>query len=255
MMPKIRLVFRAEAPKAGNSLEECEDQSGVSEERGIYALADGASEASYSKTWAGILVREFCDVGGPVEDMNGFETWLDTCRNRWRVWERELHSKQLPWFAQEKLAQGSFSTFLGVSFHAGESYAGQGIWKAIACGDSCLFVVQQNWLTLSFPCEGSQDFSNAPPLLSSLPYPVRDDLAMRQGSISPGDRVYLMTDALAHWFLQLYEKNEKPWQRLDELTTQPEFDSFISVCRSREGMRNDDVAFMRLLCEASSTKQ
>jgi hypothetical protein len=187
--------------------------------------------------------------------MNGFETWLHTCRDKWGVWERELRSKQLPWFAQEKLAQGSFSTFLGVSFRTDESYAGQGIWKAIARGDSCLFVVQRDWLTLSFPLERSQEFTNVPALLGSLPCPGRDDLAMREGSVSPGDKVYLMTDALAHWFLQLDEKNEKPWQRLDELTTQPEFDSFISECRSGEGMRNDDVALITLLCDAPCTKQ
>src|SRR6266550_127800 len=90
--------FCASVPKASYSLDECEDEFAVCPDAARFAVADGATQASYSKEWARILVDSFSDLNTLTLTAGDFESWLEVCRNKWAEWVRPLASRALSWF-------------------------------------------------------------------------------------------------------------------------------------------------------------
>jgi hypothetical protein len=95
------------------------------------------------------------------------------------------------------------------------------------------------------------DFSNAPWLVGSRTSPgeVPHKNGLQQmGECRPGDRLWLMTDALAQWFLTQAESGGKPWQALahasDDAPSEQTFAAWIEQLRSARQLRNDDVALL-----------
>ena len=60
------------------------------------------------------------------------------------------------------------------------------------------------------------------------------------------DRILLMTDALAQWFLAETEMGRRPWAALGRLTTPEQFSAFVDCLRAGGAMRNDDVTLVSL---------
>ena len=144
--------------KAGNAPEEMEDASFPSREaEGVasgarFAVADGATETSFSGLWASTLVRLHGRVGLAAE------TLLDGLPRWGRYWRRRVGDRDLPWYAEEKLRSGSFAAFAGLTLGApadGAPGAGGGRlrWEAVAAGDSCVFQVREDALMAAFPLE------------------------------------------------------------------------------------------------------
>ena len=102
------------APKAGNRTEEYEDAfwpvRGVNREgdRFRFAVADGATETSFSGLWAQLLVRSF---GAGTLRQAHFDASLRPARVSWR---RAVSSKPLPWYAEAKVLDGAYAALLGV---------------------------------------------------------------------------------------------------------------------------------------------
>ncbi len=233
-------------PKRGHTTAEYEDAFAGSPENGRFAVADGASESSFAGLWAKLLVEGFVHPG-PRTD--GEKNWLELPQKRWAA---DVDPRSLAWFAEEKRAQGAFATFLGVSITRSEKSSG-GRWRALAVGDSCLFHISKDQLVKSFPATSAGEFGNQPDLLCSRP--MSDEvLARRQklerGKWHAGDRFFLMTDALAHWFLCRHKAAGKPWQVLAQKLAAPAPDAaltaLIDELRAKEGMRNDDVTLLTI---------
>ncbi len=213
-------------PKAGNRLEEYEDafspkrQGELERERFQFAVADGATESSFSGLWARMLVLSH--VRSPLIPA----TLRQRVEKRGKDWARKVTTKPLPWYAEKKVRQGAFSTLLGLSLKAGnvEPSAG-GQWTALAVGDSCLFQIRRAELVTRFPVERADQFDYHPLLLSSIPERNRaiweqTDRLEQTGEWLPGDTFLLMTDALAHWFLTKAERGAQPWLTLKEIAEQ-----------------------------------
>lgn len=246
------VCFAGRVAKNGNQRAECEDAVEVNLDTGHFAVADGATEASYSQQWADILVRAFPKIDSPQLDRRGFEAWLDGCQREWAVWAASLSSKSLPWFTQEKLNHGSFATFVGLCFQSIDLSEDSLIWHAVACGDSCLFVVQDDAvLRETFPIREPEEFNQTPPLLCTSGPPSEEWLRFLSGSGSSSDRMYLATDALAKWFIESYESLGKPWRQLDLIQTEDELGVFVGELRAANLIRNDDVALVRITFEPS----
>jgi hypothetical protein len=241
------VCFSGKIPKQGNRSDECEDEVEASLETRHFALADGATEASYAQRWARILVRAFPQIDSARLDAAGFELWLDACRREWSAWAASLNSKTLPWFTQEKLSLGSFATFLGLCFNFSTASEDSLVWRAVAYGDSCLFIVQDDTvLREAFPIQEPEQFSLTPPLLGTAAIPLGDWLRILSGSVSQLDKMYLATDALAHWFIESYRAFGKPWEYLDTLRTEDDLGAFVDGLRAAQSIRNDDVALIRI---------
>jgi hypothetical protein len=248
----VEIVARALwLPKAGNTAEEYEDAWAVEDEsdeasdRFRCAVADGATEASFSGLWARLLTRGYCD--GVFPDA---PTLCDFAPLQ-GAWEREVAAIPLPWYAEEKARSGAFSSLLGLTIAAANGPDG-GRWEALAVGDSCLFQVRDDRLLTAWPLAAAADFTNRPTLLSSHPArndAVTDQLAPVAGDWLPGDAFYLLTDALACWFLLAREASGQPWRDLDAVATADGSDPFIAWIadlRADRALRNDDVTLLRV---------
>src|SRR5206468_3414031 len=129
------------------------------------------------------------------------------------AWARIVNRKPLPWYAEEKLRSGAFSTLLGLTLRDGTDEEAAGTWKSIAVGDSCLVQLRGDEVLTSFPLSNSAQFSNIPPLICSNPAANRHlqaNVQTLEGGWEPGDIFYLMTDALAAWFCRELEDQRSP---------------------------------------------
>jgi hypothetical protein len=70
-----------------------------------------------------------------------------------------------------------------------------------------------------------------------------------EGAWDPGDAFYLMTDALACWFMREVEEGRMPWGVLRDLDTSGEikpFREWVGDLRMDRAIRNDDVTLLRV---------
>ncbi len=235
--------------KAGNSPDDYEDACRHScDAASRFAVADGATEASFSGAWANMLVRAYCDG---VTTKRSLAVALPELQQRL---QSVIGAKPLPWYAEAKARSGAFATLLGLTirgFNAGDddrNPALSGRWTALGIGDSCLVQVRDDRLMRCFPIDESAAFTNRPVLLSSEPSSnERLEIARTSGRWRLGDRFYLMTDALAHWFLLSHEQGELPWTTLDAVMDhEGMFGDWVGEVRAARRMRNDDVTLLRV---------
>lgn len=243
------------APKLGNQDSEYEDAFyprgqiiGQEAKLFSFAVADGATETSFSGIWAKQLVRAFCKG---MSDGPAIAKELVSLREHWR---KIVSRRPLPWYAEEKIRSGAFAAIIGLVLEDGSDAKGQGTWKAIAVGDSCVFHVRNKQVLGCFPIKKSADFNNSPQLLSSN-NPVNDGdkvrVVKRSGRWLEGDTFYLMTDAIACWFMKQVEANIVPARELAYLTdgdSNP-FRLWLKDLRDHQSVRNDDVTILRIEIE------
>jgi hypothetical protein len=267
-LPVAALGYRAfRLPRQGHGPEECQDALAGDAERGRFAIADGAAESPYSSLWAQLLVDEFVRRS---DRLTNWASWLPSLQERWSaqvtVHERwaaqptrmtngstpatEPAEAAVPWYLEPGLVQGAFATFLGlvIEHHS---------WFALAVGDSCLFQVRQGELIRAFPITRAADFGNAPWLVGSrtsvIEVPYKNGL-QQMGDCRPRDRLWLMTDALAQWFLLQAESGGKPWLATEPLVqpaaedalVQQAFAAWIEGLRAARQLRNDDVTLLAI---------
>ncbi len=240
-------------PKTGNTTEEYEDAFYPSRDGDYggtqlrFAVADGASEGMLSGQWAQILVRAYCRAisASQMPDL------LARALPSWREWKQhylDLRIRQdrpVQWFEEPGLEKGAFSTLLGLTLLDGES---PGRWEATALGDSCLFQVRAGELVEALPIDDAEAFGSRPFLIASNP--ARNNGLLERvhygaGEWQPGDRFYLMTDALAHWFVRECEAGEAPWDLLRAADSSEAFDAWTTMLKRDRQIRNDDIT---LLC-------
>jgi len=222
------------------------------------AVADGATESSFSKLWAELLVTEF--VRNPFTDID--EMKRGVARSA-RVWNKIIRKKTLPWFAAEKVKMGAFSTVLGVLFLAPSS-EGFARWKAIALGDSCLFQVRSQAIVFQFPVASPENFGVTPPLVSTNPRYNNQScthVVCTEGFWETNDVFFVMTDALSEWASR--EKTRRNvWNELLGVCTKNDsgelsFQDWADEHRKSGSMKNDDLTLaivrVKSSIEASTT--
>jgi len=238
-------------PKAGNAPEEYEDASrvvypqrmGASGRRTArVAVSDGASESAFAREWANVLAEAFVaqppDVCGLARD--SLDAWLAPAQEEWRAlvpWDR------IPWHGEAKARAGAFATLLGLTVAAVPGNSSLLSWRAVAVGDTCLFVVRGDRLWLSFPLEDTAQFDNSPTLVCSNPdntRALREDVHQIEGECVAGDSFILASDALACWFLDRNAKGQQPWNELFALDASG-WAAWVEGQRRAGLMRNDDT--------------
>lgn len=227
------------APKAGSTEEEYEDAYWPARDidgrlAGFRcALADGATESSFSGQWARMLVRAYCR-----RELDG--TRMEkSLRNLTRTWLAQVSAGPLPWYAEQKLDLGAFSSLLGLHIY------GDGAWRSTAVGDTCVFQHRGEDVRAAFPLGRAEDFTSAPVLISSTARHNRSlamNVAETCGDWSRGDVFLLMTDAAACWYLRCIEDGHRPVIP----GRRPSFRPWLSDLRRRGEVRNDDTTVMRV---------
>lgn len=241
--------------KSGNAVDEYEDAHGWSAERAApdfrCAVADGATVASFSKLWADKLVRAYC--AGDI-DTGVRAACLDGLQQEWLREVRASASAQQQWYVEEKLRQGTFSALVGLTLHPAADAQTEGSWNALAVGDCCLFQVRRDALMVRFPIGRAEEFNNRPFLISSNPAgnsSLAEHTHPFTGGWQAGDCFYLVSDAMAQWFLQTYERGGRPWHTLGALRegTDEAFASLVAELRASRELHNDDVTVLEVLID------
>ncbi len=232
-------------PRLGHSRDEYEDAFASEPASGRYAIADGASEGAFTGLWARLLVEGF--VSTPQIELPRWPAALAALQAEWSA---QLQGRELPWYGEKQVAQGAFATFLGLIVDDGGEAPHR--WRAIAVGDSCLFHTRGHALLKVFPIGNSEEFGTNPRLLGSRMSAERAtaNAYHGEGSAAAGDRLWMMTDALAQWCLASHETGANPWREMEPLMT-PEptggpFEVWVDQLRTAGRLRNDDVTLLVL---------
>lgn len=243
--------------KAGNTKFEYEDAhwppvatTTIQTNEARIAVADGATDAIYSGLWARLLVRAY-----GKQQLAGKNIQAGLAKAA-QVWERAIRTRPLPWYAEEKARSGSFAALVGLELIQRDTRVG-GSWSVLACGDSCFFQMRSDKLIQAFPVKRSEEFSNAPMLLGSHKQSAElGAICSEAGDWEEGDCFYLMTDALACWFLRRCETGVVPWQDLRDLTLarKPPFDAWITDLRKRGEIKNDDCTLISVTFEHAAER-
>ncbi|WP_238782735.1 hypothetical protein [Streptomyces monomycini] len=264
-------------PKSGSTEAECEDAvtvlPGCAHDdmlRGplTAAVCDGATESALAKDWARLLSRTAAEqaMNGPELLLGGaaFEAFASSAVAQWDPWlatytqARVAAGRPLKWYEHTKLAAGAYATLLtvrtdpipGPPLNPAPAPAAWR-WRAAALGDSCLFQLRDDRLLRAFPVATPEAFGTAPDLFGSRNHDA-GLLARRarfaRGRCEPGDRLFLMTDALAAWFLSAADQDSAVRELLD-FSGPDDLDAFrtwLDGLRERRQLRNDDVAVVRI---------
>jgi hypothetical protein len=231
--------------RRGNDPAQCEDAFAADDAAGRYALADGASEGCFSRLWAGMLVRHF--VGSPAMAPDGWSDSLSVVQSQW---DADVSGRPLRASAERGVRQGAFATFLGIVF---DDPAEPRRWQATAVGDTCLMHTRGGLLLRAFPLETVARFGNHPDLVGSRMSAEavrRRQLLWVDGRGEPGDRLWAMTDALAHYCLAEQEDARPCWSELESLLLAPDaaggFATWIERLRDARRLKNDDVTLLAI---------
>lgn len=260
-------------PKKGNLPEECDDRIRcpsvvLPAAPFCVAVADGATEGILNGQWAEAIVQSCTTAPFPRsrDDVRCMLTearaaWIETVSNYRR--NRQSRERPIQWYEEPGLQTGSFSTLvcLIVDPHQGRRVLRRpktkknlgspfcvANWWACAVGDSCLFEVSRDGrLRNVAPLTASGDFNSSPHLISTRDAPPPNVLVDLCGNSRKGDRIYLMTDAIACWTLRQVESGKAPWRQLDAALGSEEcFLAMVGKLRADRRMRNDDVAVIRV---------
>jgi hypothetical protein len=229
-------------PKLGHDPSECEDAIAVDTDNCRFAVADGATEAFDSRNWAQRLAQRWVQkqTGSTVEE---FREWVAAegreLRDSW-------NGLSLSWYSEEKARTGSFAALVGVELDLNTDSPS---WKAIALGDTCLLHCRRGALLKSLPLCRSENFTSAPVLVasdSSMHDACMKSVVIDSGSCENGDVLLLLSDGVASWCLERFEKNDSEPSDFFETKNEDELQRFFDDERLAGRMRNDDVAVVRI---------
>ncbi len=221
-------------PKVGNLDGESEDALFFDSDKGMFSVADGASESIFSGVWAKVLTSLYIELSPDLDSEDEIFDFLSQSRD---VWLSSIQWDKLRWNVKNKAVHGSYSTFLGVKFEKSDRLI------CYAVGDSCIFRVRDNQI-VSFPISNSAEFGLHPELIwSGYGNPLQRKkntkvvkLEKTELNCNSGDRIILATDALSKYimdngitFVNSLEENFSDKSLFDEL-------------RTSGNMKNDDVS-------------
>jgi len=223
----------------GNSEAEYEDAIATNKSRLRFAVADGASDSSFARLWAGLLVKAF--VRGHITPV----TLLSDIEPLQVRWLRRVGSKSsLPWYTQQKVASGAFAAFAGLSFENGQKRD----WRSVAVGDCCILHTRGDRLLHAFPLNTASDFTNRPILVSSNPTSngqTAQSIHTDMGKWERGDGFLLASDAMAAYLLGLLADEGRPLSAVVTFDrTEAGFRTWTDELRASRVIRNDDISLI-----------
>lgn len=237
------------AHKKAESLDDCQDAVKVNEEDSRYAVADGATLSFFSKQWAELLVKRFCEMPNLSLNAENWKQWLVPIQEAWykQVEERVKVRDQFYLTNSFNTREPAVSTFVGLEVEQTKRE-----WRAVVVGDSCLFHKSESGFR-SYLLEKSEDFTDRPEAFASFPEANPYDPEFICGELQSGDVFILATDALAKWILEHKESEnlEEVLHQLKQIENSEQFNQFVDQARDDEKIRlvNDDVALMLISVE------
>lgn len=226
--------------KSAEQYIDCADNYAVNKSSHRFSVSDGVSKSFFPKVWSEILVTQF------VERTDLKETELiKVCQEEWQNRIDEIvNLPNTKWFtkSQYNRKDPALATFVGLQFFDKEKK-----WTASALGDSFLFFVpkefkdyQQELIKLSSKSEPIV-FDNFPDYLTSIGDNHKGTLEKLRSQKLVDGTFYLMTDALAEWFIN---EGENAIGKITVWKSQADFERFITQAIEENQLTNDDCAIL-----------
>ena len=233
------------ASKLGESVDSNEDSFKVSLAPLTIALSDGSSRSFKPKKWSSAL----------VSSLSGSQSLLKVSDIK-KISQKvgKLENDNLPWNLEEIRLRGSQATFMRLNLVAQEANFKI---NCLSIGDS-LLVLQStsdskssNPTTRSWPFETLQDFPNAPSVVSSIePFLVRNSQRKQSFKVNRDDFIYLMTDALARYWVEQKIVGKNIYQIFPFLCNQNDAQSSFEVwakeSRTLGLVEDDDLTIIEI---------
>lgn len=233
-------------PKSGHQLSECEDAIGINLSARRFAIADGATEAFDSQSWARLLAHDWVSPGPADQSVDEFRAWV---ARQGHLLHDSWSGLRLSWYAEEKARTGSFAAFVGLQIDV-EGTAPR--WNVIALGDSCLIHCRNETIVTALPVSNYESFNATPPLVpshASMQQAALEKVVSAAGVIEREDVLLLLSDAIAAWYLMLVEKDAPAIARFDLLLKsmdEPELQLLFEKDRLSGRIKDDDIAVVRI---------
>jgi hypothetical protein len=227
--------------KSAEQYIDCADNYAVNKSSHRFSVSDGVSKSFFPKVWSEILVTQFVERTDLKEN-----ELIKVCQEEWQNRIDEIVSlpdTKLFTKSQYNRKDPALATFVGLQFFEKEKK-----WSASALGDSFLFFVpngfkdyQKELVKLSSKTEPIV-FDNFPDYLTSKGGSHKGRAKEKSGNLRNGT-FYLMTDALAEWFIK---EGENAIGKIKVWKSQADFERFITQAIEENQLTNDDCAILCL---------
>jgi hypothetical protein len=234
MQIKIRGFIMA---KKGEQYTDCRDNYAWSQDHHRFALSDGVSRSFFPGIWSELLVTGFVNASSDISTIIPArqQAWQDQVKviveaPDVKYYTRNAFNRKTPGMA----------TFIGLTLFEKEQ-----TWQAVALGDSYLFFVPKSVsdFTAGLIVHSSKDdpavFDNYPDYFSSIG-DQNGHLKEINGALQFGT-FYMMSDALAEWFLR---KGETVSGIIQVWGDQTHFERYIEDLREQDAIQNDDTSIL-----------
>jgi hypothetical protein len=225
--------------KSAEQYIDCADNYAVNKNSHRFSVSDGVSKSFFPKVWSEILVSQFVERTDLKE-----KELIKVCQDEWQKRIDEIVSlPETKWFTKSQYSRKdpALATFVGLQFLEKEKK-----WSASALGDSFLFFVpkgykdyQNDLVRLSSKVEPIV-FDNFPDYLTSIGDSHKGRAKEKSGKLRNGI-FYLMTDALAEWFIK---EGENAIGKITVWKSQADFERFITQAIEENQLTNDDCAIL-----------
>jgi hypothetical protein len=231
---------------------DCADRYAYDKSQNKFAISDGVSKSFFPKIWADVLVNKWVNS----KEFDEAQFIID-CQNNWLEQVTEIVNKpDAKWFTKNAFnrKESGLATFVGLRFYKKKKVW---FWKADALGDSFLFFVPKKIKDFSKEClvlSSKKEpivFDNFPDYLSGLGNNHKGEKQIMESPLTSGT-FYLMTDALAEWFLN---EKENAISKISVWENQKDFERFVNEERHNEKLGNDDTAFLSIKIEEDKKDQ
>lgn len=225
--------------KKSELYSDCADNYAINREHNKFAISDGVSKSFFPKIWSDILVKKYVDQ----KDWKD-EEFIIECQKEWQSKIDEIvNQPETKWFtkSQYNRKDSALATFVGLQFIESEQK-----WIAQALGDSFLFFIPKDSNKIEIQLSSKSEpiiFDNFPDYLSSIGSSHKGEKKPVRGEKIREGTFYLMTDALAEWFLL---NTEQAKQTLDNIKTQEQYLETIANERNASRLNDDDSAVLIL---------
>lgn len=226
--------------KKGELYADCRDNYAWNADYHKFAISDGVSKSFFPGIWSELLVKQY--VNEP--DTQALEAVVTTCQQCWfnqvtdivngsdtKYYTRNAYNNKTPGLA----------TFVGLTLQEKEK-----TWHSVALGDTFLFFVPEGFsdfekeLRIHSSKEDPITFDNFPDYFSSIGNQHKGEKTERQGALTAGT-FYLMTDALAEWFLK---QGVNAVGKIAVWLDQAHFERYINELRDTDEINNDDTTIL-----------
>lgn len=224
--------------KESGLYSECADNYAINDSNNKFAISDGVTQSFFPKFWSDILVHKYVNQ----TDLKDNEFIIE-CQKEWQFKIDEFMKKpDIMYYTRNayNAQKSALATFVGLQFLESESQ-----WTAQALGDSFLFFISKNSNEIEIKFSSKPEpieFDNFPDYFSSNTtyrqkgvVNIIDNKAIEEGTF------YLMTDALAEWFIK---DTEQAKQILDNIQNQEQYLETIDLERKAKRLNNDDAAIL-----------